>query len=78
MVWLTICGKIVESRDQVLRTRFSPLRFMVSTRVSSFASTYGPFFNDRDMVESPLDYRLSRRRTISRSDAFLCLRVLTP
>src|SRR4051794_10756766 len=55
MVWLTICGKMVESRDHVLSTRFSPLRFSSSTRVSSRASTYGPFFNDRDMVAAPVD-----------------------
>src|SRR6478672_3241375 len=50
MVWPTICGKMVESRDQVLSTRFSLDRFMISMRASSFASTYGPFFTDRDTL----------------------------
>ena len=48
----TISGITVERRDQVLRTFFSPPRFMISTFSSSGTSTNGPFFNDLDMISS--------------------------
>src|SRR6266571_3041161 len=49
MVWPTKSGKMVESRDQVLSTFFSAPRFMVWTRASRRASTYGPFLTDLDI-----------------------------
>jgi hypothetical protein len=52
MVWPTICGKMVEARDQVFSTLFSPLAFISSTRFKSLGSQYGPFFNDRDISTS--------------------------
>ena len=45
----TRCGQIVESRDHVLSTRFSPMRFSPSIFFSKPTSTYGPFFADRVM-----------------------------
>jgi hypothetical protein len=36
MVWPIIWGKMVDRRDQVLMTRFSPLRFISSIRARSF------------------------------------------
>src|SRR5487761_1375303 len=50
MVRPTICGMIVEARDQVRSTIFCPLRINASTRLISFSSTYGPFFVDRDIA----------------------------
>src|SRR5262245_23005986 len=52
-VWRTIWGKMVESRDQGLRTRFSLRRFMTSIRASSLASTSGPVLTERDTSFSP-------------------------
>src|SRR5512135_268031 len=48
-VWPTMSGRIVERRDHVLRTRFSPASFIVAIFVRSGASTNGPFFVERDM-----------------------------
>ena len=45
-VWPTISGTTVDRRDQVLITRFSPPRFMISTFSSKGTSTKGPFFSD--------------------------------
>src|SRR5579862_1783578 len=43
---------MVESRDHVFTTFFSPPRFMATTRARSLASIYGPFFTDLDMLHS--------------------------
>src|SRR5471030_793274 len=48
-VWPTMSGRIVERRDQVLRTRFSPAAFIAVIFSRSGASTNGPFFVERDM-----------------------------
>src|SRR5437588_5080263 len=44
MVWPTISGKMVESRDQVRNTSLRPPEFIAITRLISLASTKGPFF----------------------------------
>src|SRR3954470_18103374 len=46
----TISGITVERRDQVLRTFFSPPRFMTSTFSSNGTSTKGPFLSDLDIT----------------------------
>src|SRR5271169_1585851 len=48
-VWPTMSGRIVERRDQVFRTRFSPAPFIAVIFSRSVASTNGPFFVERDM-----------------------------
>ena len=50
MVKPTICGIIVEERDQVLITVFWPERMTVSTFFISFSLTAGPFFIDLDIL----------------------------
>src|SRR5215216_1064451 len=47
IVWPTISGKIVESRDHVRRTSRRPPVFIAMTRFMSLASTKGPFFRLR-------------------------------
>src|SRR2546425_6125976 len=49
----TNSGRIVQRRAQVLSTRLSPLRFMVSIFRTSESTTYGPFLMERAMP-SPL------------------------
>src|SRR5947209_12493385 len=71
----TICGKIVEARDQVLITRRSPLRIIARTFFLSDSCIYGPFFLERDIGYLLLP--ALRRRTIKRS-VRLFLRVLYP
>src|SRR5207253_10094534 len=44
MVWPTISGKMVESRDQVRSTSLRPPEFIATTRFINLASTKGPFF----------------------------------
>ena len=46
----TICGKMVERRDQVLITALLPLAFIASTFFSKLASANGPFFNERAII----------------------------
>src|SRR5207237_1624603 len=46
-VWPTMSGMIVERRDQVLMTFFSPLEFRSSTFLRRWSSTNGPFLSDR-------------------------------
>src|SRR5205823_2741840 len=53
MVWPTISGKMVESRDQVLITWRWPPELSSSTLRKSFGSMYGPFFSDRLMRSYP-------------------------
>ena len=55
-VWPTISGRIVERRDHVLTTRFSPdeFRFVIFSR--SGASTNAPFLVERDIVLPSLTY----------------------
>src|ERR1019366_8565934 len=48
-VWPTMSGRIVERRDQVFKTRFSPAAFIAVIFSRSGASTNGPFFVERDM-----------------------------
>src|ERR1035441_7736294 len=48
-VWPTMSGRIVERRDQVFRTRFSPAAFIAVSFSRSGVSTNGPFFVERDM-----------------------------
>jgi len=75
MVWPTICGKMVDARDQVLTTRLeTPGRFISSIRRNSLGATYGPFLSDLDI--SYLRF-LPRRRTIHLSVA-LFRRVFLP
>src|SRR5215510_14811613 len=69
-VWPTNSGRIVDRRDQVLRTLRSRVRFIASIRFSSLGSTKGPFFTDRAI---PLLY--PRRFTMYRSDGRPFLRV---
>jgi hypothetical protein len=45
---------MVEARDQVFITRFSPEAFMASIFFSSLGSTHGPFFNERAMPLSSI------------------------
>src|ERR1035437_250299 len=45
----TMSGRIVERRDQVFRTRFSPAAFIAVIFSRSGVSTNGPFFVERDM-----------------------------
>src|ERR1051326_3027767 len=52
MVWPTISGKMVESRDQVRTTSLRPPEFIATTRFINLESTYGPFFKERDMSGS--------------------------
>src|SRR5690606_747215 len=75
----TKSGVMVEARAHVLMTFFSPRAFMSRIFASSFGSTYGPFFNERDMLYAP-PVALPRRRprTISLLDAFFLRRVFTP
>src|SRR5690606_6176698 len=77
MVWPTISGKIVEARDHVLITRFSPDSFICRIFFKRLGWAYGPFFEERPIVRPPLRYCL-RRRTIRASDFLPFLRVLTP
>src|SRR5919106_6986361 len=44
MVWPTMSGMIVERRDHVLTTRFSPVWFSRSTFTRRWSSMNGPFF----------------------------------
>src|ERR1039457_21610 len=48
-VWPTMSGRIVERRDHVFRTRFSPAAFIAVIFSRSGVSTNGPFFVERDM-----------------------------
>src|SRR5215210_5037827 len=70
----TMSGMIVERRDHVLRTRFSPLVLSSSTRRNRRSSTKGPFFKLRatDYLLAP---RVRRRRTINFWDGLVVLRV---
>src|SRR6188474_1174174 len=71
-VWPTMSGRIVERRDHVFTTRFSPAEFSVAIFSRSGASTKGPFLVERDIV---LPY--FRRLTIEASVRLL-LRVFIP
>jgi hypothetical protein len=44
MVWPTISGKMVDARDQVFTTFFSPAAFIAAIRPRRRGSTKGPFF----------------------------------
>src|SRR5271167_4053399 len=72
MVWPTMSGMMVERRDQVLMTFFSPLEFNTSTFFNRWSSTNGPFFKLRGIPAQPFAYRraprVRRRRTIIESD----------
>ena len=46
----TISGTIVDRRDQVRMTRFSPRRFISRTLAIRWSSTNGPFFTDRGIA----------------------------
>src|SRR5262245_62821540 len=74
-VWPTTSGSTVQRRAQVLSTRLSPLRLIVSIFFTRDSTTNGPFFTERAMSRS-LPYFV-RRRTISRSLS-LRRRVLRP
>src|SRR3990172_12060629 len=64
MITPTICGMIVEARDQVRITARWLLHWTASTFFISFSSTYGPFFVERDtssyslLVVAPPDNQL--------------------
>src|SRR5439155_5801629 len=60
----TNSGTTVERRAQVLTTRFSPLRFIVSIFLNRDSTTYGPFLIERAISPSPYFFR---RRTMSES-----------
>src|SRR5215210_7383272 len=72
-------GMIVERRDQVLMTLRSPAAFWVSTFLSKWSSTNGPFLRLRDICVLLSPYRrplpVRRRRTMSFELAFLLRRV---
>ena len=53
-VWPTMSGRIVERRDHVFTTRFSPDEFSAVIFVMRWASTKGPFFVERDIVCSSI------------------------
>jgi len=72
MVCPTISGTIVERRDQVRTTFFSPRRFISTTRTIKWSSTNGPFLIDLGTVY-PRPF--PRRRTMSLLDALFFLRV---
>src|SRR5450631_2027185 len=59
MVWPTMSGMMVDRRDQVLMTFFSPLELSTSTFFNRWSSTNGPFFKLRGIRWSTL--RLSPR-----------------
>src|SRR5262249_16747242 len=66
IVWPTISGMIVERRDQVLMTFFSPAAFRPSTFLSRWSSTNGPFFSLPGMAYlPPPPLRLRRPITLS-------------
>src|SRR5262247_269955 len=65
-VWPTNSGSTVQRRAQVLSTRLSPLRFMVSIFLTRDSTTYGPFLTERAMGRLALLYFV-RRRTMRRS-----------
>src|SRR5680860_266049 len=54
IVWPTKSGVIMDARDHVFTTRFSPFWFMPWTRASSRSSTNGPFFSERAILAPPL------------------------
>jgi hypothetical protein len=62
-------GMIVERRDQVLMTRRSPAAFWVSTFLSKWSSTNGPFFRLRDMTH-PFGSRDVPPAASQRADVF--------
>src|SRR5215831_13309100 len=62
MVWPTISGKMVESRDHVRRTSRRPPLFIAITRFMSLASTYGPFLRLRLIVVLAGEGMLRKRR----------------
>ena len=70
---------MVERRDQVLMTFFSPLELSTSTFFNRWSSTNGPFFKLRGISAQPFAYRraprVRRRRTIIESDFLLRDRV---
>src|SRR4030042_1938229 len=68
MVAPTISGTMVDQRDQVLITVFSPERPSASTFFSSLASTAGPFLIDLDilLLTSPLDNQPIRSLGLTR------------
>jgi ribosomal protein L23 len=70
----TICGIMVERRDQVLSTFFCPVSFIFSTLLKSLASQYGPFLSDLVNSKTSFYFRL---RTIILSEGFF-RRVLPP
>src|SRR3569623_1384779 len=47
MVWPTMSGMIVERRDQVLMTFFSPAALRTSTFLRRWSSMNGPFLSER-------------------------------
>src|SRR5262245_32873377 len=51
-VWPTNSGSTVQRRAQVLSTRLSPLRFIVSIFFTRDSTTNGPFFTERAMSRS--------------------------
>src|SRR5690554_1137612 len=53
MVCPTMSGMMLERRDQVLMTFFSPLLLSASTLRSRCSSTKGPFFSERGMSVVP-------------------------
>src|SRR5215207_3074389 len=67
----TMSGMIVERRDQVLMTFFSPFEFRLSTFRRRWSSTKGPFFRERGIsCLNPLPPPRQQRRRGLRS-AFL-------
>ena len=75
MVCPTKDGKIVEERDQVLRTCLLPLLFISSTLFSSSGAAKGPFLMLLLMDTFPPYFAL-RRLTMNLSVRFFVLRVL--
>src|SRR6185312_10477055 len=75
IVMLTICGRIVDARDQVRITVFWLERAAASTIFSRLSWMNGPFFVDRGTLWPPGYF--VRRRTMNLS-VFLLLRVRSP
>src|SRR5689334_22167741 len=80
MVWPTKSGEMVEARDHVLMTRFSPREFIMSSLDMRRSSMNGPFFTLRGMIRCSYCVALPRLRprTMSLFEAFFRLRVFTP
>src|SRR5690606_12898539 len=75
MVWPIMSGMIVDRRDHVLMTDFSPFSLRPSTFFRRWSSTKGPFLRLRGMCGYLREPRVRRRRTMYWSDGLFLRRV---